>query len=56
MTKLNNETRELNIDELESVSGGFGFFDNLVWDLIKTESASGFVANAVRQTGNTPGK
>jgi hypothetical protein len=56
MTKLNTETRELNTDELEPVSGGLGLLDNFVWDAIKVESASGFVANAVRATGNTPGK
>jgi hypothetical protein len=55
MTKLNNETRELIIDELESVSGGF-IWGNVVWDAIKYESANGFIANAVKATGNTPGK
>ena len=58
VTKMNNETHELSTEELESVSGGFlGIIGgNVLWDAIKYESANGFIANAVKATGNTPGK
>lgn len=59
MTK-SNEICELSDSELETVAGG-GFIDaamgalgNVVYDIIKTESANGCVANLVRMTGNTP--
>ena len=41
-----------------SVSGGFlGIIgSSVLWDAIKYESDRGFIANAVRATGNTPGK
>jgi hypothetical protein len=38
------------------IEGAMGLIGNVAYDIIKKESESGFVANAVRQTGNTPGK
>ena len=58
---MNNDTRELSSSELDLVTGGnwfgaiLGIVGNVAYDLLKKESASGFVADAVRQTGNTPG-
>lgn len=59
---MNNEIHEMTPDELDIVSGGnwfsaaVGALGNVLYDLMKKESENGFVANAVRQTGNTPGR
>jgi hypothetical protein len=52
MTKLNNETRELTLSELDAASGGLGAFGfgvliNLATDALKGEvNGEGFVAQA----------
>ena len=54
MTKLNHETRELTLNELDAASGGvsagwFGVFINLATDVLKGElNGEGFVAQAAK--------
>ncbi len=54
MSKLNNEIRELSIDEIEAVSGGFlGLVATIVWgavvgELLGGSAVDGWVATAVK--------